>query len=131
MLESWFLAALLITVIVGVLTRFVQPEGRDWLRWYLHILRRPRQALHEWTWSLVSMVIATVLRFWLYLIPLVAIGLVVTLEHVPPMLVPGCFWPSMGLPLLAVVSLVRELRKTRTTRTEPPAPGRVATEPNP
>jgi hypothetical protein len=131
MLESWFLAALLITAIVGVLTRFVQPEGRAWLRWYLHILRRPGQPLHEWTWSLVSVVIAAVLRFWLYLIPLLAIGIVVTLEQVPPMLVPGCFWPSVGLPLLALVSLVRELRKTRTTRTEPPAPGRVATEPNP
>ena len=130
MLESWFLAALLMTVIVGVLTRCMQPEGRVRLRWYLRILRRPHQALHEWTWSLVSVVIATVFRFWLYVIPLVAIGLVVTLEHVPPMLVPGCFWPSVGLPLLAVGSLVRELRKTRTTRTAPPAPGRPATEPN-
>jgi hypothetical protein len=131
MLESWFLAALLMTVIVGVLTRFVQPEGRAWLRWYLHILRRPHQALHKWTWSLISMSIATVLRFWLYVIPLVAIGLVLTLEHVPPMLVPGCFWPIAGLPLLAMVGLVRELRKTWTTRTEPRAPERPAAEPTP
>jgi hypothetical protein len=75
------------------------------------------------------MSIATVLRFWLYVIPLVAIGLVLTLEHVPPMLVPGCFWPIAGLPLLALVSLVRELRKTRTTRTEPRAPERPAPDP--
>lgn len=53
--ESWVFAAGLVTMIAGVLDRFVQAQRQTEAgaldRFYLHILRHPLQALREWEWS--------------------------------------------------------------------------------
>lgn len=126
----WLWASVLVTMIASVLDRLVysqrQPGGQGWLRLYLYLLRHPLQALRDFGWG----VWFVTLLLLFFLSPFVIFGAFLLVDHSTSMLYPGCFWPIVVLPPVAVVGFVWGLRKNRMPQTAQRTPEGPAAEPD-